>query len=167
MYLPWHNPSPSIIVKFALQFLFDFALAVLDNKTEDLLEYQHLLKHPKYKDFWSKSIGKEIWCLATTTKTIAFRAKQEIPQAQRQDITYGRIICNYWPEKKDPHCMHIMMGGNLINYPDDCRTPTTDILTIKLLFNSVISIPNAKFMTIDIKDFYPMNGPQLLMETED
>ncbi len=59
------------------------------------------------------------------------------------------------------------MGGNLINYPDDCRTPTTDILTIKLLFNSVISIPNAKFMTIDIKDFYPMNGPQLLMETED
>jgi hypothetical protein len=49
-----------------------------------------------------------------------------------------------------------MMGGNLINYPDDCGTPTADILTIKLPFNCVISKPNSKFMTIDIKDFYLM-----------
>ena len=43
------------------------------------------------------------------------------------------------------------MGGNLVNYPDDCGTPTADLLTIKLLRNSVISTNNAKFMTIDIK----------------
>ena len=48
------------------------------------------------------------------------------------------------------------MGGNLINYPDDCGTPTADLLTVKLMFNSVISTPNTKFMTIDIKDFYLM-----------
>jgi hypothetical protein len=48
------------------------------------------------------------------------------------------------------------MGGNLINYPDNCGTPTVDILTIKLLFNSIISTPNSKFMTINIKDFYLM-----------
>jgi hypothetical protein len=48
-----------------------------------------------------------------------------------------------------------MMGGNLINYPDDCGTPTADLLTVKLMFNSVISTP-AKFMTINIKDFYLM-----------
>ncbi len=46
------------------------------------------------------------------------------------------------------------MGGNFINYPDGCGTPTADLLTVKLMFNSVISMPNAKFMTIDIKDFY-------------
>jgi hypothetical protein len=46
------------------------------------------------------------------------------------------------------------MGGNLINYPGDCGTPTADLLTVKLLFNSVISTPQAKFMCIDIKDFY-------------
>jgi hypothetical protein len=46
------------------------------------------------------------------------------------------------------------MGGNLINYPGDCGTPTADLLTVKLLFNSIISTPNAKFMSIDIKDFY-------------
>jgi hypothetical protein len=48
------------------------------------------------------------------------------------------------------------MGGNLINYPDDCGTPTADLLTVKLMFNSVISMPNAKFMMINIKDFYLM-----------
>ncbi len=43
------------------------------------------------------------------------------------------------------------MGGNLINYPGNCGTPTADLLTVKLLFNSIISTPHAKFMCIDIK----------------
>ena len=46
------------------------------------------------------------------------------------------------------------MGRNLINYPGDCGTHTANLLTVKLLLNSIISTPNAKFMSIDIKDFY-------------
>jgi hypothetical protein len=83
-------------------------------------------------------------------------AKQEIPQAQCKDITYGRIVYTYRSEKKDPYRTCITMGGNLINYPDDCGTPTANLLTVKLMFNSVIFTPNVKFMTIDIKDFYLM-----------
>jgi hypothetical protein len=56
----------------------------------------------------------------------------------------------------DPYRTRITMGGNLINYPDGCGTPTANLLTVKLLFNSIISTPNCKFMTIDIKDFYLM-----------
>ena len=48
----------------------------------------------------------------------------------------------------------ITVGGNLIVYPGDCGTPTVDLLTVKVLLNSVTSTPDAKFMTIDIKDFY-------------
>jgi hypothetical protein len=48
------------------------------------------------------------------------------------------------------------MGGNLTNYPGNCSTPTADLLTVKLLLNSVISTPNVKFMTLDLKDFYLM-----------
>ena len=48
------------------------------------------------------------------------------------------------------------MGGNLVNFPGDCGTPTADLLTVKLLLNSIISTPNAKSMTLDIKDFYLM-----------
>jgi hypothetical protein len=82
--------------------------------------------------------------------------KQQIPQARCKDITYGQIICVYFSVKKDPYRTCITMGGNLANYPDNCGTPTADLLTIKLMFNSIISTPNAKFMTIEIKDFYLM-----------
>jgi hypothetical protein len=64
---------------------------------------------------WSQSFGKEIRHLATATKTIAFVTKQQIPQSQHKDIMYGRIICAYHSEKKDPYRTRITMGGNLIN----------------------------------------------------
>ena len=51
-----------------------------------------------------------------------------------------------------------MAGGDRVHYPGDAGTPTADLLTVKLLFNSIISTPNAKFMTMDIKDFY-LNTP--------
>ncbi len=79
-----------------------------------------------------------------------------IPQNRRKDITYGLLVCNNRSEEKDPYHTHITMGGNLINCPNDCSTPTADLLTVKIMFNSVISMPNAKFMTINIKDFYFM-----------
>jgi hypothetical protein len=41
------------------------------------------------------------------------------------------------------------MGGNLVNFPGNCGTPTADLLTVKLLLNSIISTTNAKFMTLD------------------
>jgi hypothetical protein len=142
--------------EYPLQFICDFASTVLDDKTGNLLEYCHLLKHPKYRDIWSKLFGTEIRWLATTTKTIAFMSKDMIPQNRRKDITYGQIVCDYRSEKKDPYNTCITMGRNLINYPDDCSTPTANLLTVKIMFNSVISMPNAKFMTTDIQDFYLM-----------
>jgi hypothetical protein len=142
--------------KYPLKFPCDFASAVFDDKTGDLLEYHHLLKNPKYRDIWRKSFSTEIRQLATTTETIVFVSKAMIPPNRRKDITYGWIVCTYHSKKKDPHCSRITMGGNLINYPNDCGTPTADLLTVKLMFNSIISTPIAKFMTIDIKDFYLM-----------
>jgi hypothetical protein len=55
------------------------------------------------------------------------------------------------------------VGGDRINYPGDYGTPTKDLLTVKLLLNSIVSTMGAKFMTIDIKDFYlmtPMDQPE-------
>jgi hypothetical protein len=120
------------------------------------LEYRHLMKHPTYKDIWSKSFRTEMRHLVTTTETIFFKRKDKIPQEQRKDITYGCIVCTYRSEKKAPYRTRITMGGNLVNYPDNCGTPTADLRTVKLLLNSVISTENAKFMTINIKDFYLM-----------
>ncbi len=95
------------------------AYAILDNKTGNLLEYLHLMKHPKYKDIWSKSFGTEICCLVTTTETIFFKHRDKIPTDRRKDVTYGCIMCTYQSEKKAPYRTRIMMVSNLVNYPDD------------------------------------------------
>jgi hypothetical protein len=88
------------------------------------------------------------------TETIFFINKQEIPKERQGDVTYGRIVCVYRDGKKDKYCTRITMGGNLINYPGNCGTPTADLLTVKLLRNRIIFTSNTKFMSIDIKDFY-------------
>jgi hypothetical protein len=62
----------------------------------------------------------------------------------------------YCDAKKDKYRTQITMGGNLVNYPGDCGTPTADLLMVKLLLNSIISTPHAKFMTLNLKDFYLM-----------
>jgi hypothetical protein len=49
-----------------------------------------------------------------------------------------------------------MMGGNLINCPDDVGTPTANLLLIKIFLNSVISMKGAKFANADLANFYLM-----------
>jgi hypothetical protein len=47
-----------------------------------------------------------------------------------------------------------MAGGNLINYPGELTTRTADLTTSKLMWNSVLSTKGAKYMCLDIKNFY-------------
>ena len=75
-----------------------------------------------------------------------------------KDCTYSKIVCNVRPEKEGPIKVRIAVGGNLINYPGDRGTPIADILTVKLLLNSIVSTPGAKFFKIDIFNFY-LNTP--------
>ena len=147
--------------QFPLQFLAELAYAVLDGDTGELLEYRHLIKNPKYRKEWGYSFGNEIGRLAQGmpgrtegTDTIQFIFKHEIPPDRWRDVTYARICCNVRPQKTEKNRTRITVGGDRINYPYDCGTPTADMLLIKMLFNSVVSTPGAKFMTIDIKNFY-------------
>jgi hypothetical protein len=59
-------------------------------------------------------------------------------------ITYTRVVVNHRPQKKDPNCIRITVGGNLINYPGKLTTRTADIATVALHWNSVLSTPNAQ-----------------------
>ena len=87
--------------KYPLQFLHEYANAVLDAETGELLEYRHLIKHPKYRQIWGVSYGNEIGRLAQGmpgrvigTNTIFFIDKSQIPQDRWTDITYGRVVCD-------------------------------------------------------------------------
>jgi hypothetical protein len=149
--------------KYPLEMLCEFANAVMDDETGDMLEYRQLIKRPKYRDTWSKAFGKEIGRLAQGQKGVVegtnalfFISMDEVPSDRRKDVTYARICTNYRPEKADPNRIRITLGRNVVNYPGDMGTRTADMLTVKLLFNSVISTPGAKFMSLDISNFYLM-----------
>ena len=60
--------------------------------------------------------------------------------------------------KANPRRVRFTVGGDRVDYPGAVSTKTADITTAKILFNHVLSTPNAKFMGIDIKDFY-LNNP--------
>ncbi len=74
------TPQQSASKKYPLQLLCNLAYAVLDDETGDLREYHHLMKHPKYKDVWTKSFGTEIRRLATMTETIFSSRKTRSPK---------------------------------------------------------------------------------------
>jgi hypothetical protein len=151
-------------------FPIEILNAVPDMNTGELLEMRHLLVNPKYKKLWGKSYTTELGHLAQGipgiskgTDNIVFIARDEIPLAWLKDVTYGRVCVNYHPKKDDHNCMHLTVGGNRVNFPLDCGTPTVDMVMVKLLLNSVISTKGARYCTIDLKDFYLMT-PMIRLE---
>ena len=84
--------------------------------------------------------------------TIFFILKSKVPSNKK--VTYARIVCAIRPQKTETHRVRLTAGGNLISYEGTTSTPTAGITTIKTHWNSVISTPNARYATLDIKDFY-------------
>jgi hypothetical protein len=143
----------------------DMLHAVLDKITGHLTGMQHLLVNPKYKELGGESYTKKLGRLTQRiprvskgTNTIVFICPEDIPHNCKCDITYSQVCVNYRLEKEDPNRTHITMGGNVFHYPDNCGTPTIDMITVKLHLYSVISTKNACYCTINLKDFY-LNTP--------
>jgi hypothetical protein len=78
---------------------------------------------------------------------------------------YGSFRCDYKPNKEEKERTRLTAGGNRINYPDNCGTPTADMTLFKILINSILSTLNAKCIMMDIIDFYlrtPMKRPEYM-----
>jgi hypothetical protein len=58
------------------------------------------------------------------------------------------------PQKSDPNGVQLTAGGNLIDYPGKLTTRTADLTITKLLWNSVISTKDSRYMCLDIENFY-------------
>ena len=135
---------------------------VMDEQTGRLLNYKQLMRDPKYNKNWSTSSSNEFGCIANgvggriknSTNTIKFIRKKDIPISGRKDVTYGYFVCNVHNEKADKNRTRFVAGVDRINYPGEVAMPTADMLVAKILFNSVVSTRSAKFMTMDISNFY-------------
>jgi hypothetical protein len=148
------------------------AMAVMDTETGKLMNYRQLMQSEKHKEVWSISSANEFGGLANGvggqlkgTNTIKFIRKHDVPHERRKDATYGQFVCSIRPEKAEQHRTRFTVGGDRVNYPGEVATPTAEMLVAKILFNSVISTLKAKFMTINISNFYlmtPLKWPEFI-----
>jgi hypothetical protein len=142
-----------------IPFLDHFALHgnVFNPDTGQLAEYIQLSKCSE-GSFWIDSCKDEFNRLCQGdenvrgTETMFFIPFSAIPKGKK--ATYLRIVAALRPEKSNPRRVRFTVGGNQIEYAGDVSTETADLTTIKVFFNSIISTPNARFMTADLKDFY-------------
>jgi hypothetical protein len=89
------------------------------------------------------------------TNTILFLSHDKIRRIPKDStITYGQIGNDHLPQTDDPNRACINVGGNLINYPYELMTRMANMVSSKIMQNSITSMPNAKFGSADIKNVY-------------
>ena len=127
------------------------------------INYTILVKDQATWKIWQTAFGKEFGNLAQWdrktgkkgTNSVFVMTHEEITLIPKdQTVTYGRVVVDYYLQKKDPNRVQITAGDNLIKYPGELMTITADLVTSKLLWNSILSTDDARFMGIDIKSFY-------------
>jgi hypothetical protein len=139
-----------------------FIGTIIDKDTGAVLEYQHLVKNPATKSVWETSFVNKIGHLFKGILDLKgmdmcfFIQKLLVPTNKRP--TYGWIICNFCPQKKEQNRTRLTEGGDQIDYPSNKSMPTANLMTTKLLINSTISMPGAIFFGIDLANFY-LNTP--------
>jgi hypothetical protein len=128
---------------------------------QTILQYKKLQHDPHLKDLWVPAFSKEVHHLTQgklgvikATNTIFFLSHNKVQHIpSNRMVTYAQIVTDHHPQK-DPNCVRITVGGNLINYPFELTTCTTDMVSSKLLWNSTISTKGARFAGTDIKNMY-------------
>jgi hypothetical protein len=129
-----------------------------------ILSYKKLMNDPATAEVWQTTIGKDFGGMAQGnnktgqkgTNAMFIMTHNEIAHAYREKkfFTFANPIVDYRPQKDDPNWLRITTMGNLITYDGKLSVRTADINTAKLHWNSFVSMPNAKYMCLDIKIFY-------------
>ena len=132
---------------------------VVNKASEEMLEYQHLIKGPD-KDVWIRGLASNLGHLAQCvdswmpkgTNTIFFIDISDIPR--NCQISYVLLVTSLQPYKTEVHQVQVTVGGDRLYYEGIFSTDTASMTTTTILLNSVVSTPSARFMTLDIYNFY-------------
>jgi hypothetical protein len=116
------------------------------------------MKDPRLQMLWTRGFGNECGRLLQGirdipgTDTCFFIDLKKIPNDRK--ITYGKIVCDNKPHKKEKECVPLTVGCDRINYSGDVATSTADITTFKIIINSTLSTKDSTMMMMDIKNYY-------------
>jgi hypothetical protein len=134
------------------------ANAVIHPVTGKEMEHSALMKDPRLQPLWTRGFGNKCGRLfqgiryIPGTDTCFFIELKNIPNDSK--ITYGKIVCDYKPHKKEKERVRLTVGGDILDYLGDVATSTADITTFKILINSTLSTEDADMIMMDIKNYY-------------
>ena len=156
--LPDDTPDPPATPRYNLRSRYAVACAVLNEESGALEEYPALIRG-KNKDVWYNAYGNDLCRLAQGmpgrpdgTDTIKFIHPNRIPKGRK--VTYGKKECTIRPNKEEVYRVRLTVGGDKLPYSGITTTQCASLTTAKLLMNSTISTPGARFGCIDIKNMY-------------
>jgi hypothetical protein len=84
------------------------------------MEYTALMKDPQLQPLWTRGFGNECGRLFQCIRDIAgtdtcfFIKLTNIPKDR--NTTYGKIVCDYKPHKKEKERVRLTIGGNTLIY---------------------------------------------------
>jgi hypothetical protein len=128
-----------------------------------------LMNDPATMEVWMMAFGKDFKGMSQGdnktgqkgTTAMFVMLPSNVPNIPKNRVvTYAWVVVDHCPPKADPNQIQITASGNLIKSPGKLTTQTANITTAKLLWNSMLSTPEAKHMTLNIKNFYlsfPLN----------
>ena len=136
------------------------AYAVYDEAAGKSLEYRELMKHPDpvIRKQWNHAGANEFGRLLQGirdiegTDTMFFVNRKDVPE--HKTVTYSRMVCDIRPQKEETHRMRMTAGGDRLEYAGKTSTESASLETIKIHWNSVLSTPKARYMTMDISNMY-------------
>jgi hypothetical protein len=166
---PTAGPEPSTVTPTTAPAIpHGYAHAVIDPSTGKSQNYRQLMQGPD-ADVWiqgcTNEMGRSLLGIDpasnTGTDTIRFIGNDKVPAGKTP--TYLSIVVDVRPQKEETHRVRFTCGGDKIAYAGNVSTPTADMSTIKIHLNSTISTKDAKYMTMDVVDFY-LNNPLPTLE---
>jgi hypothetical protein len=119
-----------------------------------ITKYTELMNNPDLKKLWIPAMSKELHRLVQGKEGINVATMTKSGASQGPNHHLCMHLIDHWSQKDDLNRDCIPVGGNLIDYPYELMTRTADMVSSKIMRNSVISMPNAKFGSADIKNLY-------------
>ena len=87
--------------------------------------------------------------------TCFFIHNNEVTQDRK--VTYSRIVCDIRPQKTKTRRVRFTVVGDKLSYDGPVSTPTEDLTTAKLHWNSILYIPDGKYLIVYFNNFYMEN----------
>jgi hypothetical protein len=132
--------------------------SVIHPVTGKEMHYKDLMKDPIFGPLFEIGLSNELSRICQGirdvdgTNTAFFIDLQNIPKDPK--ITYGKLVCDFKPNKTEQHRVRLTVGGDRLEYSGDTATSTADITTFNFLINSTLSTKEAKLMMMDISHYY-------------